>query len=282
MASNPILCYKTQRAEALGVDVLKGIVLQKMLCWAAIPFLLGGCSKPEKQAAPLPPASVINNTKAAMYNTQLGIGYLQQGDVSRAKSKLLLAKQQDPASPKVWDALGYFYEITGDKTQAEQCYLKAISLNPKQGSSLNNYGVFLCKNEHYQKSLAYFSLAVADPNYLHIAGTYENAGLCAEQVPDMKKAEQFFLLALRNNPNLPNSMLELAKINLDNGKFQVAQEYLRRYNLLAKPTSESIWLDLQLAQEQKNTQRVTSDAHLLKQDFPQSNEYKQASLSGLI
>lgn len=255
--------------------------LKQGCLWLALIAMLSACSHPETQDIPLPQDADKNNPTAAAYNVQLGVGYLKEGNITRAKAKLLLAQKQDPTSPDVWDALAYFYEATGNITQADQYYLKAISLAPKSGSSLNNYGVFLCKNAQYKKSITYFSRAVADPSYLNVAATYENAGLCAEEIPDMTTASKFFILALQNNPDLPTSILELAEVNFDNGKFDLAGKYLQRYNQLSKPSSESIWLDLRLAQQAKDKQRVKDDIALLAENFPDSDEYKQAKLSDL-
>lgn len=256
--------------------------LRQGCCFILLSLLLSACTKPEVDNVQLPQNADSNNPQAAVYNTELGIGYLRQGDIARAKTKLLLAQKQDPTSPEVWDALAFFYESTGDLQQADRDYVKAISLDPKRGSSLNNYGVFLCKQGQYKKSLTYFAQATSDPNYINVAPTYENAGLCAEEIPDIDSAQKFFILALQNDPALPTSTLELAEINFNKGKFSLASKYLQRYNQLAKPSSESIWLDLRLAQEENDQQRVTADAELLKENFPDSDEYKQAKLSGLI
>lgn len=252
------------------------VVFSVVLC-----LFLSACTKPEAQTVPLPDKADRNNPAAAVYNVQLGIGYLREGNVARAKSKLLLAQKQDPTSPDVWSALAFFYETTDDVAMADKYYLKAISLEPTKGSSLNNYGAFLCKEGSYKKSLTYFTKAVADPAYLNVASTYENAGLCAEQIPDNVIAEKFFIDALQNNPDLATSTLALGQINFDNGKFSLANKYLQRYNQLAKPSAESIWLDLQLARQENDQPRVRSDVVLLRENFPESDEYKQVKLSGL-
>jgi type IV pilus assembly protein PilF len=246
-------------------------------------FALSACSTTPSQ--PEPPSltkNVAKNPQAAVYNAQLGVGYLQQGDVSRAKSKLLLAAKQDPSSQNVWGSLAYFYENTGDAVKASEYYRKAVSLDPKAGAALNNYGAFLCQQKQYTESVRYFLAATKDQDYLNPENAYENAGLCAEKVPDMVNAEQYFTRALQNNPNLPTSNLEMAKINFKKGKFDFAERYLERYNKVAKPSAESLWLDMQLAQRTNDTQRIAKDVEVLKEHFSQSNEYKQAKLSGLI
>lgn len=62
-------------------------------------------------------------SKAALYNVQLGLGYLKQGDRPRAKNKLLVALEQEPKSPDVNSALAYYFEQTKDLEEAEKYYL---------------------------------------------------------------------------------------------------------------------------------------------------------------
>ncbi len=248
----------------------------------ALGLIVTACSStPPPNTPPSIAGNVQKNPQAAVYNTQLGVGYLQQGDTSRAKSKLLLAVKQDPSSADAWDSLAYFYENTGDNAKAAEYYRKAVSLAPKAGRSLNNYGVFLCQQKQYAESVSYFLAATQDQNYLTPGDAYENAGLCAEKIPDMVNAEQYFIKALQNDPDLPTSNLELAQISFKKGKFDFAQRYLERYNKLAKPSAASLWLDIQLARRSNDHQRIANDVGQLKEHFSQSNEFKQAKLSGL-
>lgn len=239
-------------------------------------------SSTESTEVPLPVQADANNPEAAAYNTQLGIGYLREGEYSKAKAKLILAQKQDPTSPEVWDALAFYSEATGDLATAEKDYLKAIQLAPKKGSALNNYGVFLCKQGRYQASLAYFVKANQDPDYLNVAATYENAGLCAEEIPNKAVAQSYFIQALKNNPALPTSSLELGEIYFNQGQYEVANRYLQRYNALSKPSPESLWLDARLAKEANEPERLKADIELLKQNFPTSTAYKQAQLTGWV
>lgn len=222
-----------------------------------------------------------NNPKAASINMQLGVGYLQQGDIDRAKQKLLLAQQQDPASPLTHDALAYFYATTGDTEKADSYYRQAIAIAPHDGKTLNNYGVFLCSQGKYQQALAYFYKAVKDPAYVTTGQAYENAGLCAEQIPDTKTAESLFNRALQNDPSLATSNLEMAKILFDQKQYDKSVLYLKRYKMNAKPNSESLWLEIQLANMSGDQNTVASDVLLLKDKYPLSKEYQQFKKSGI-
>lgn len=150
--------------------------------------------------------------KAASYNVQLGLGYLKQGDRPRAKKKLLTALEQEPNSADVNAAIAYYFEQTNELDQSKKYYLKAVSLSSNGGAQLNNYGTFLCRQGQYKKAETYFLRAVKDENYVHTAGAYENAGLCALAIPDPDKAKLYFITALEQDPIRKVSLYELVKL----------------------------------------------------------------------
>jgi type IV pilus assembly protein PilF len=133
-------------------------------------------------------------------NTKLGLAYLHQGHVARAKSKMLLALQEDPNNPIILDAMGYFLEKTGNVKTARQYYLRAVALAPRRGTVQNNYGTYLCRHGYYQEAIKHFLLATQDTNYLHVADAYENAGVCAAKIPNKKLAHKYFRAALQHDP----------------------------------------------------------------------------------
>ncbi len=166
---------------------------------------------------------------AAVYNTQLGLAYLKQEDRSRAKRKLLTALDLAPDSADVNAAMAYFLENTGDLKEARNYYRKALSLAPKKGAQLNNYGSYLCRLGNYQEAEGYFLSAVKDVHYVNTAGAYENAGLCAAAIPDYQKATRYFIKALEQDPRRQQSLYELVKIELKQHQVQKAFVHMKQY-----------------------------------------------------
>lgn len=218
---------------------------------------------------------------AAQYNVQLGVSYLQQGDLPRAKQKILLATVQDPESVAAWNSMAYYMQTVGDNAAAEKAYQKALALKPNQGDTLNNYGVFLCQQGKPKAAISYFQEATQDPAYVTTAQAYENAGLCALKIPNSSLATTFFTQALANDPKLATPNLELAQIAWQNHDVTRAQYYLKRYNRLAKPSSSSLWLTMELAKQQGNKTLANQAAQELKQDFPNSVEYQRYLEQGI-
>lgn len=213
---------------------------------------------------------------AADSNVELGMSYLQQGDMSRAKQKLLTAVEQEPNSAQAHAAMGYFLDNTGDTRSAETYYKKAIDIDPKAGATHNNYGTYLCRHGRYQEAEQHFMLAVQDSSYLNTASAYENAGLCAMQVHDLTKAAGYFNQAVQHDPKRALSWLELGEINYQQNKYQDAQQYLARYmQLTSDPGPEALWLGVRIARQLGDSTTAGNYTLTLQSKYPNSVEYKQ-------
>lgn len=239
-------------------------------------MLLGGCMKPNADQQATPGKEVrTRNENAAGINVQLGIAYYQQGDMERAKRKLLLAERQDPHSYLVMDAMAYFLEMTGEPQQAEQYYLRGIAVAPGNGSALNNYGGFLCRAHQFKKAEQYFLQAVEDTNYLSPAEVYENAGLCALSAHELRRAELYFIKALQKQPQLANSLLEMGRISYNKQDYFMAKKYLEKFSQHAKPTADSLVLAVRIGQKTNDSEWVASNMAVLKSKFAKSKEYQE-------
>lgn len=184
--------------------------------------------------------------KAAKLNIELGLTYLKEGQVSRAKAKLNRALVLAPHLSEVHYTLGYFFEQIGEVATAKQSYLKAIAIHPTGGIEHNNYGAFLCRQKHYHEAEKEFLKAVADWQYTDTAQAFENAGMCLLQIPDKEKARLYFEKALRHDPKSPNALLELAQISLERREFKQAKQYLLQYQSIFPANSQSLLLEKKL------------------------------------
>lgn len=202
---------------------------------------------------------------ASAYNIELGLGYLKQGDSPRAKRKFLTAIQQAPNSADVNAAIAYYFEKTGDMTEAKKYYHKAMSLAPSSGIQLNNYGTFLCRTGRFSESETFFLKAVKDEKYLNTAGAYENAGLCAAEIPDYPKAETYFLKALEQDSRRSQALYELTSIEMKRNQEEAALSHLQKYQELVLADKTLLSLAIEAAHKAGKTEleamyrlRVTS------------------------
>lgn len=190
--------------------------------------------------------------EAAQYNTQLGLGYLKQGDHPRAKRKFLTALRLAPDSPEVNAAMGYFLEQTKDLNEAKAYYKRALSLAPKSGSQKNNYGTFLCRIGQYPEAMKLLLEAGDDVHYPNSGMAYENAGLCAELMHDKAKSMEYFAKALAQDRHRKVALYEYAKIALADHEYQKALEMLQQYPTATMSDAALVALGIEAAKNLNN------------------------------
>lgn len=211
----------------------------------------------------------VRKIKTAKINSRLGLAYLENHQINRAKQKLLLALDQAPNIPETLYTMAYFLESTGDVKKANNYYLKALAVAPTRGDAHNNYGTYLCRMGYYQAAINHFLIAADDTRYLNPADAYENAGLCARKMHAFKKAKIYFKQAIAHDPTRESSMLSLAELNYRDGHFSKAHSLLKRFYTLSNPTPQSMNLnkllevqtkkqELQLALKNKKITSATS------------------------
>lgn len=223
---------------------------------AAILILLCLCgcktNDPGREQDAVPVNNKVNLTKASDYNVQLGMAYLKQGNMSRAKRKLVTALNQTPHSASANGAMAYFFETTGQSKKADEYYRKAMKMAPGQGAELNNYGTFLCRRGYYQQAEQYFKKAISDVNYVNSPAALENAGLCALEAKHLASAKNYFEQALQQDPHRMQSLEQLVVIALKQGDVVSAEEAVNRYARYVDNTKQLSQLKLKLAGYKKH------------------------------
>ena len=157
---------------------------------------------------------------------------------------------------------------------AHKHFKRALDLDEGNSSLQNNYAIFLCGTGDYEKGLNYLNKVLLDPLYSNKGQAYENMGLCVEKKGNIKKAEEYYISALKFNMNSPSALLGLAQIEFDKRNVKQASLYLARHNKIARPTSQSLWLGVIIARKQGLKGKAGSLALKIKQYFPDSKEAK--------
>ncbi|MFM8454374.1 MAG: tetratricopeptide repeat protein [Gammaproteobacteria bacterium] len=174
--------------------------------------------------------------QAARLNAALGIGYLDQGDVVRAKEKLFKAIGFDKNSLEANTALAFFYERIKDYPEAEIYHKKSLKISKASqnyGGTYNNYGAYLCRQNRYSEAEAQFIKALEDKAYSGTSDVYENYGLCAKLFKDYNKAERHLKTALDQNPSKYHIFMSLSDLYRLENKTDLAQAYEQKYKELA-------------------------------------------------
>lgn len=257
-----------------------------------IPFglsLLAGCitvepsggekaSEPSTNEAAAAPESKTkketNWAEAAKARMTLGLQYLEQGNIARAKTNIDKAVKYKPDLAEVQYGLAYYYQRVNEPKLAEEHYRKALSVSPRDPLAHNIYGAFLCDQGRYEEAEDHFDTAVRAPQYNQQAATLENAGVCALKAGNKASAEQYFIKALGYNPGQGRALLEMGNLAFERGDLVKAQGYLRSYLSASRHTPRSLWLSIRIAHQTGDRDTEASNAMLLTQQFPGSEEAK--------
>lgn len=213
--------------------------------------------------------------RIAETHVKLGVGYLQQNKPEFALEKLKKAIDVKPDYAPAHGAIAMAYEQLLMFDKADEHYREAINLNPENGGMYNNYGVFLCKQGRFRDAEQYFLKAVDTPRYPTPELAYENAGACVKRIPDIDKAEQYLTKALKKNPELPVSLINMADIRYQQKNFLSARGFLQRFEAVSSHTPESLWLGVKIERKMGNSKAADHYAKLLQSNFPKSEQYQQ-------
>jgi type IV pilus assembly protein PilF len=215
---------------------------------------------------PAPPESRVDA------QLDLARGYLEQGNMERARTSLNKALEIDSRSVEAHVLLAVLYAAESEWGLAEQHFRTALSLDPMDAMALNNYGSFLFSRGRYEESVQNLSKLVQNTDYRARSQAYENLGLAQLKVNDRDGAWESFNRALQLSFSQPQSSLELSELAYDDGDIQSAAGYYDNFRALAQQNSRSLCLGMKIAQAQQELDRMASYALALNNLFPDSPE----------
>lgn len=235
-------------------------------------IMLTGCVSSGAGTDPL--KSEQGRAEARDAYIQLAIGYLQEGQPSRAKAPISEALKLDSRNAQAHMVLALIFQQEMEYDLADEEFRKAISLS-NDSRIQNNYGSFLFERERYAEAQKYFELASQDTLYPERARVFQNLGLVALKLQQPQQAEAFFTRALRLDGTQTLALLHLAKLNYERQEIVPASQYFQAYTQLAQPTAEGLLLGAQLAEAVGDRSNAASLVLQLKRLYPASAEYQQ-------
>ncbi|HUL13382.1 MAG TPA: type IV pilus biogenesis/stability protein PilW [Methylococcaceae bacterium] len=234
----------------------------------AATLVLTGCSSTSKKEP--------GETSVADIYVQKGVQYMESGQLDVALQDLQHAIELDGRNSEAHNAIAVLYGRLDRPGDAETHFKRALSLDSNNASTLNNYGRFLCARGQYDQAMDYYRQAIGSPLYSQPWVALTNAGLCARSSGKKAETEEYLRKALEKNPAFPPALLEMAKLSFENGQFMSARAFLQRYEAVAAPTAEALWIGVQTEQALGNSQAVGDYINTLRSRFPDSREALQA------
>ena len=213
-----------------------------------------------------------SHNDAASLNTQLGLAYLQQGNVELARDKLERALSQNPKDPGVQTAVALLYDRLGDDAKAQTHFSTALRLRPQDPTVQNYYGVFLCKKGRYHDGEKMLVKAAGSPLYQTPEVAWSNAGVCSRSAGHLDLAEAYFQRATDVKPQFAEAWLQLAEVSFLRDKYPEARANLQRHLALVNVSPTALWLGLRIERAAGNKGQAEAYGRRLKAEFPNASE----------
>ncbi|CAH0532863.1 Beta-barrel assembly-enhancing protease [Vibrio stylophorae] len=234
-------------------------------------LLLGACQSTGVDELP----GGFDKMSAAENRIKLGLGYIEKGNMQRAYEHLRMAVTYAPDYYRAQLSLAYYYQLVEDNERAEITFNQALRDNPDNGDVLNNYGVFLCKNKDYKRSVDLFLRATQQPYYYQVASSFENAAMCSALDGNQKAAEEYYQRALDYDPKRDTSAFPYAEMLIEQKRYEDARQVLNRFARRSKVTPEVLWLFIRIEYLDNNPEQLEYYGDLLMDHFPESQQFKK-------
>jgi type IV pilus assembly protein PilF len=209
---------------------------------------------------------------ASNYNMQLGMAYLNQGDLGVAKEKLDRAMAENPGDPNVHSAMAMLQDRLGHPDQADKEFRAALNLGPRNPDVLNNYAVYLCRTGRTDEGVKSFEEAAHNVLYRTPEAAYTNAGVCLRGAKRDTQAAMSFQRALQVKPNFAEAAYQLADLDFQRDGVQEARETVDRFIASFDATPDLLLLGVRITRKQGDRMAEEKFARKLRLDFPASDQ----------
>ncbi len=233
---------------------------------------LSACSTKDEIVVDKKKVSEPDLVEASALNVQLALGYIERDQLGVAQEKLDKAIDQNPDNVDAYTTMAYLKRKIREFDEAEDYYLKALDIKSNDPNIHNSYGGLLCQMGRYDDALKEIARAYESPFYETPHLAYANAGICLLAKGSYQEAEPMLRRALRDQPNYASALLAMAEIGVKTEKYLMARAYIQRYHAVARPTAESLWLQVQSEKALGAQEHYLKYARQLLNDFPDSRE----------
>lgn len=217
--------------------------------------------------------------RSAKTHTELGMLYMQAGNLAVALEEARLATAIDPRYAPAFDLMGLVHMALNEMPQAQQAFERAVQLAPGDPQIANDYGWFLCQSGREQEAIKYFEAAARNPLYKTPTRPYTNAGLCYLRLKDEKAAEVNFQRAVMVDASNAQAIYHLSNLALKRGDLFNARKFLGELHRLIEPNAESLWLGIRIERKIGDRQAEASYSSQLRRKFAGTPEH-QALMQG--
>ena len=250
---------------------------------ALLPALLSGCVTQSYENDDTPVVqNQANRDDMAATRVSLGLGYLKMGNMPQAKQNLEKAKNFAPDMVQVYTAFAHYYETVGEHNLTIESYEKALSIKSDDADTLNNYGVYLCRQDEIEAAEKQLLKAIAVPSYILVAKSYENLSSCFLQKDNFAKAEVYLNKAILHSPSSSSTLFQMVRLQYAMGDYKQAKSFEQRFEKVTRRfTPQSLALSYKVHYKLGQRGTAKNYATMLVKMYPQSWESQQYLLNEL-
>tara|TARA_R110001583_G_scaffold79170_4_gene214055 strand:- start:560 stop:2026 length:1467 start_codon:yes stop_codon:yes gene_type:complete len=266
--------------------IMDKFLIRKRAVFTALALLsvfLSGCVTQNYESDDTPVVkNQANRDDMAATRVSLGLGYLKMGNMSQAKQNLEKAKNFAPDMVQVYTAFAHYYETVGEHKLTIESYEKALSIKSDDADTLNNYGVYLCRQDEIEAAEKQFLKAIAVPTYILVAKSYENLSACFLQKDDFVKAEMYLNKAILHSPSSASTLFQMVRLQYAMGDYKLAKAFEQRFGKVTRRFSaQSLALSYKVHYKLGQRSTAKNYATMLVKMYPQSWAAQQYILNEL-
>lgn len=234
---------------------------------------------PVSDYKPVEPIVTGASRTRAKSHTDLGLAYLEAGNVAVALEEAKMALRDDSTYGPAYNLKALAHMYLQERSLAQENFEKALRLSPNDPDINNNFGWFLCQSGDVARAMELFNAAIRNPLYNFPTRPYTNAGMCAMQAGDLTTAEVNFLRAINADPKNSQAIVNLAALFYRKGNYLEARKYLSEFHAQQDPVAESLWLAVRIERKLGDKVAEAGFASQLRRRFAGTPEH-QALMQG--
>lgn len=219
--------------------------------------------------------------EAVQKYVKLAMAYIGQGNMERARGHLDRALELDPDNAGGQAAMGLVYQSELEPELAEKAYQNALSSDPGYTRGRVFYGAFLFGQNRFADAREQFQRASEDTEFGERASVFFNLGITEERLDNLQAAARAYRRSVELSRGDAQSLLALSRVLFELDDFQGAERYYNRLTVTMqrnpnmRHSPQSLLTGIRIARHFSDHDRESSLALLLRNKFPDSEEYQQ-------
>jgi len=212
---------------------------------------------------------------AANYNVQLGVAYMNQGNLEVAKEKLDKAVEEDPHLASVHTARALLFDRLNKPKEADDEFREALRLNSEDPNTQNAYAVYLCRTGRTDEAVKLFQSVATNALYRTPEIAYSNAGVCLREAKRYQPAAESFQRAVSIRQSYAEGVFQLVELYYMQGDLVHARAQLDKYLGSFDATPDLLFVGVRVTRAQGDQIAAQKLSRKLRVDFPSSDQARR-------